>query len=599
MGYWRLIHCCILLATIVFLPQNVFGKPLHGIAMHGKPALAPDFSHFPYANPDAPTGGTLTQTVTGGFDSLNPFIIKGRAAAGLHLTHDRLMARSWNEPFSLYPLVAKSVELADDRSQITFYLNEEAHFHDGHSIDVGDIMATIDVMRQFGHPSARQNYGLISDIRTNGGHEITLTLSDDRTRETALILAMMPVLPAHQLSAREFNKTTLDPILGSGPYRIQSAEAGRSIVYERVDDYWAADLPVNRGHFNFHQIEFDYYRDDSIARQAFIAGEANFKRIWDGLAWAKKYNRDQIGVTFEQLDHHRPEWRRSIILNTRRTPFDDIRVRQAFDLAFNFDWINKHLFAGVYQRIASYFPNSELAATGLPSEDELAILTPYAEYLSPETFGPAYTPPVTDGGGPVAHRNNLRRAMDLLNNAGWKIIDGRMTNGQGRQMMLEILLNDPTQEKIALEFARSLDRLGISAKVRTVDSAEYITRMDQFDFDITINKWISTLSPGAEQVSYWGSTAADISGTKNYAGIKNPAVDSMIDHMVSAQTRDKLITATHALDRVLTHGHYTIPLYYLGKDLVAYDDAINRPSDTPLYGLVIETWWMDADPPSN
>ena len=376
---------------------------------------------------------------------------------------------------------------------------------------------------------------------------------------------------------------------------VASVDPGRSVTLERVRDYWGRDLPLIAGHHNFDIIRYDYYRDEGVSLEAFKAGEYDFRRETDATRWAAGYDFPAArngGVVLETIAHGRPEWVRGLIFNTRRPMFEDRRVREALAHAFDFEWMNRTLFSGSFKRIDSFYPNSDLAADGPPGEAELALLEPFRDVLPPEVFQADYRPPTTDGSGMRGLRRNLRHAGELLDEAGWPVRDGvRVDAGTNRPFEFEILLRDPSDEKIALEFARALDRLGITARVRTVDSAQYTARLEAFDFDMTLNRWISTLSPGNEQVYYWGSEAADQPGSRNYPGIRNPAVDALAESLAEAATREELVSRVHALDRVLTWGHYMIPLYYLGEDRFAYWSHLRRPGTVPVYGTVIETWW--------
>jgi microcin C transport system substrate-binding protein len=414
-------------------------------------------------------------------------------------------------------------------------------------------------------------------------------------REMPLIMGLMPILPEHAWRGREFDRTMLEPPLGSGPYRVARFEPGRTIVYERVPDYWGRDLPVNRGQYNFAEIRYDYYRDDGVALEAFKADAYDFRRETDPTKWATGYDfpaaRDDR-VKLELLPHGRPEPMRALIFNTRRLQFADRTVRDALSYALDFEWMNRTLFHGAYRRTASYYPNSELAASGPPGPAELAVLEPLRDKLPPEVFGPAYVPPTTDGNGPSGLRANLRKAQELLASAGWTVRDGHLRIAQGAAFEFEILLVSSSDEKVALEFARALQRIGVTARVRTVDSAQYQARLEAFDFDMTLNRWASTLSPGNEQLYYWGSAAADWQGSRNYAGIRSPAVDALAESLAAAVDRDDLVARVRALDRALTWGHYVIPLYHLTADHVAYWSRLKRPAVTPVYGMVIDAWWM-------
>lgn len=569
---------------------------LHALAMHGAPKYGPDFKHLDYANPDAPKGGALKRAVTGSFDSLNKHIVTGsNTSDGLELIEDKLMQRVWDEPFTLYGLVAESIDIPEDRSWITFHINPEARFHDGERMDAQDLVFSYEMYREHGHPVRRRVYGFVDKVTVIDDQTVRFDFGEGHDAETALILAMMPVLPSHYWTEESFQKTTLAPPLGSGPYRIAKVDPGREIVYERVKDYWAKDHPVNVGHYNFDTITYSYYRDDNVALEAFKAGEYDLRREGDAAKWHTGYDFPDIDsgdVLREELAHGRPEYVRSLIFNTRRAPFNDRKVREALQYALDFEWMNTHLFHGAFRRIDSFFPNSSLAATGAPEGEERRILEEHIADLPEDVLGKPWTPPKTDGSGPPGMRQNLRTASALLKEAGWIVKDSKRVNAEtGRPFSFEILLGDPNDEKIAMQFARALQRLGIDATIRTVDSAQFTGRLDSFEYDMTVFRWVNSLSPGNEQVNYWGSAAAERHGSRNYPGVSSPAIDAIAESIARAPGRDALVARARALDRALQWGFYTIPLYYLGHDLVAYRARLGRPDTTPLYGMVVETWW--------
>lgn len=537
--------------------------------MVGEPKYGPDSPHIAYANPDAPKGGTLRQAAIGSFDTVNPYNIKGRMAVGLDLVTDRLMSRVWDEPFTMYPLIAEKVDVPDDRSSATFTLNPKARFHDGSPITADDVMFSFETLREFGRPNMRRIYKLASAKKLDD-RRVTFNFGEGYDRETVMIFAMMPILSKTYWTGKQFDSTTLTPALGSGPYKVTSVDPGRQIVYERVKDYWAADLLPNRGHNNFDRIIYDYYRDDSVAFEAFKAGNANFRREWDASLWRNGYGFPAVKngrVTQDILKHGRPDRVRAFIFNTRRAPFDDIRVREAMDLLFDFDWVNTSLYHGEYKRINSYFPNTELAAQN-------------------------------DAPAAKDKRADMRRADMLLKEAGWVIKNGRRVNDKtGKAFDFEILLDDPGNEKVALALVRNLERMGIAARVRVLDSAAFRGRLNDYDYDMTLYFWLSTLSPGTEQYLYWSCEAAKEPGRWNYAGVCDPSIDTLSKSIASAQTRDELVGRVKSLDSALMAGHYMIPLYYNPQDYVAYWAPIKRPETVPLYGLVIETWWMGGATP--
>ena len=582
-------------------PKAANAIPMHAIAMHGDPAYPPGFTHFAYVNPDAPKGGTLRQAVTGGFDTLNPHVVKGIPALGLGFVFETMMTRSWDEPFSLYGLLAESLEVPEDRSAAAFHLNPAARWHDGTPVTAADVLFSLEVQRIHGTPNRRQFYAKVTSAEAPDDRTVRFTFApgpDGRyDREMPLLMGLMPIHSKTWWAGRAFERTILDPPMGSGPYRVKQAEAGRRIVYERVAGYWGRDLPSRRGLFNFDALDFTYYRDDSVALEAFKAGQGDVRRESDPAKWATGYDGPALRegrIVLEELPHRRPDFARGLIFNTRRPLFRDIRVRQALGLATDFTWIGKTLFHGVLTRTASYYPNSELAAQGLPGPDEAKVLEPFRDRLPPELFTRPFTLPQTDGSGPAGARGNLREALRLLGEAGWRVRDGRLVDGAGSPFAFEILLGNPADERVALEYARSLERLGIAATVRTVDNAQYQARLDSFDFDMTLRWWISSLSPGNEQLYYYGSEAAEQTGSRNYPGIRDPVVDAIAASIAEARTREDLVARVRALDRVLLWGHYMVPLFHSPVDRMARWSRLKRPEATPLYGPLVESWWAEG-----
>jgi ABC-type oligopeptide transport system substrate-binding subunit len=587
-----LILSALLLLLAAPAPAQESG-PAPGLAMHGAPKYAPGFAHLDYVNPAAPKGGTLRQAALGTFDTVNPFSLKGVPAEGLSLVYDRLMARVWDEPFTLYPLIAERADVPEDRGSITFHLDPRARFSDGSAITADDILFSFETMRASGRPNMQRVYKLVDKAEKLDARTIRFTLSPAHDRETVMILAMMPVLSKAWWSGRTFDMTTLDIPVSSGPYKIAEIDPGHRIVLARDPDYWAKDLPVNRGQYNFGRMVFDYYRDDTVALEAFKAGATDLRREYDIGKWMRSYDFPALsrgGVVKEQIAHSRPEKVKSFIFNTRRAPFNDRRVREALNYVLDYDWINQNLFFGQYRRITSYFPNSYLAASGLPDAEELELLAPYKNELPPETFGPAWTPPPDATQADL--RANLLKADALLKEAGWIVKDGRRVSAKtGKPFSFEILLSDVGDEKIALAFIRSLRRLGIAAQVRLMDAAAFRGRLNSFDFDIVLYYWINTLSPGSEQMLYWSCEAAKQQGRFNYAGICNPAIDALARRIAAVRTKEELIDSVHALDRALMWGFYIVPLHYLGADDVAYRRFVGHPARAPIYGMVLESWW--------
>ena len=562
-----------------------------GLAMHGSPKHTSQSERLEYTSPMAEKGGTVTYAAIGTFDSLNPFAIKGTAANGLHLIYDRLMARAWDEPFTLYPLIARGYEVAEDRSWITFYLNPAARFSDGRPVTVDDVVFSLETLREDGRPNMRRVYDLVDNISHPAPDAVRFDLKDGYDRETVMILAIMPVLSKDFWKDRKFNASILEQPVTSGPYTVAALDPGSRIVFERNPDYWGKDLLANRGLHNYDRIVFDYYRDKNIAYEAFQAGEISFWREDDASRWIRALeNNKSKNIISKAFPHKRPERVQALIFNTRRPPFDDIRVRKAMEMAFNAGWINKTLYYDQFKRIDSYFPNSELAATGTPSGKELEILRALENELPSSVFGPAYEPTANKDRREL--RKNLREASDLLEKAGWIVKNGERINQKtGEVFEFEVILNDKKKEKIGLALARNLERLGITAKLRVLDSSAFIGRLNSYDYDMVLHFWLSTLSPGTEQILFWGCEAAQQEARWNFAGICNPAIDAISKQIAFSKTREELVVLTRALDRALTHGYYMIPLFYRGEDWVSYQNQLNHPEYTPLYGLVQESWW--------
>ncbi len=585
------------LALSAGLPVPVAHASEHAVAIRAQPKYPPGFSHFDYVDPDALKGGTVRlAAVRRTFDSFNPFILKGSAAAGIDQTFDTLAEGSLDEPNTAYGLVAERIEIAPDGGSVTFHLRPEARFHDGSPIRPEDVIWTFQTLKTKGHPFYRAYYASVREARKVGAAGVRFVFADGTNQELPAILGQLPVLSERYWSGREFARTTLEPPLGSGPYRVVRFEPGRFVEYERVKDYWARDLPLNRGRHNFDRLRYDYYRDDTVALEAFKAGEYDLRQENNSKLWATGYDSPALraGLIRKELIPHRlPAGMQGFIYNTRRPVFRDRRVRAALAWAFDFEWTNKHLFYGQYRRSTSYFTNSELAATGLPSPEELAILEPYRGRIPEEVFTRPYEPPATDGSGNI--RGNLRTALRMLREAGWEVRDGKLVEKRsGRPFEFEILLVSPAFERIVLPFRKNLERLGIEARIRTVDPAQYKQRLDRFDFDMVVGNFGITLSPGNEQRDFWKSDRADLPGSRNLAGVRDPVVDELVELVVSAPDRKTLIHRTRALDRVLLWGHYVIPNWYIDKFRVAYWDVFGRPAvKERLYGLGFDTWWID------
>jgi microcin C transport system substrate-binding protein len=562
--------------------------------MYGDVRYAPGFTHFDYAVARAPKGGTVTLAALGTFDSLNAFILKGMAPAGLGRVFDTLMVGSADEPFTQYGLVAETVETTADRSWVAFTLRPEARFNDRTPITVDDVVWTFHTLKRSGHPFYRAYYRHVTGARPAGPRRVLFSFADGTNRELPLIVGQMPVLPKAWWAARDFERTTFEPPLGSGPYRVESVDRGRSITYRRVRDYWAAHLPVNAGRFNFDVIRYDYYRDRTVALEAFTAGLYDFRTENSAKDWATGYDVPAVRdgrIRREEIPNELPTGMQGFVFNTRRTVFADPRVRYALAHAFDFEWTNRYLFYGAYTRTESYFSNSELAARGLPGPAERAVLEPFRDRIPREVFTRPYHPPSTEPGG---LRPNLLRALEWLEDGGWVVRDFRLVHARtGRPMTFEILLDDPTWERIALPFVANLERLGVDARVRTVDSAQYQYRLDHFDFDMTVGVFPQSLSPGNEQRDYWSRAAARTPGSRNLAGVADPVVDELIAQAVAAPDRPALAARVRALDRVLLWGHYVIPQWHIKTFRVAYWTRLGRPPVTPPFDLGFDTWWIE------
>ena len=569
-------------------------QPVHGVAMHGDLRYGPDFEHFSYADPNAPKGGTLTLSAIGSFDSLNPYILKGSPASGLGLLFETLTVQSLDEPFSEYGLLAETIEMPEDRSWVAFTLRPEARWHDGEPVTVDDVIFSLETLKTKGHPFYRTYYANIVKAEEDGERRVKMTFDDSVNRELPLIAGQMPILPKHYYEGVDFEKTTLEPPIGSGPYTIDRFEAGRSIVYERVRDYWGADLPVNRGRYNYDQVRYEYFRDANVALEAFKAGEYDIRIENTSKLWATAYTGPAFDAGFivrEEIPHERGTGMQGFVFNTRKDKFADPKVRQALAYAFDFEWTNKNLFYGQYERTGSYFSNTELAATDLPDEAELELLEPFRNRLPEEVFTASYEPPATDGSG--NNRRNLRTALQLLEEAGWTVDGGKLRNASGATMDFEILLVSPAFERVVGPFVKNLQRLGIDATVRTIDTAQYQNRLDAFDFDVVVTSWGQSLSPGNEQRNFWSTEAADTPGSRNLPGIKDPVIDALIDQIIRAPSREALVTATRALDRALLWGHYVIPHWHIRVTRAASWNKFSRPETEPRFGLDLFTWWVD------
>ena len=571
-------------------------EKVHGIAMHGTPKYSSNFTHLDYVNPNAPKGGTVKFGSYGSFDNLNRVAFKGSKAAGLGYVNDTLMRRVWDEAFSLYGLIAEKVELPEDRSSITFYLNSNATFHDGSPITQDDVLFSLETFQTKGTPNQKKTYGKVIKTELIGKNGIKMIFENNEDKELPLIIAgFLPIIPKKFYENLDVTKTFLEIPLGSGPYQVDSLDPGRQIKYKRVEDYWAKDLPVNKGLYNFDSIIYDYYKDSNVLVEAFKVGEYDFRREYNVKRWLSEYDFKAVKngeVILTEMNNDRPVGMNGLVMNTRRDIFNNRNVRLALSYAYDHEWINKTIYQNAYVRTDSYFDNSPLASSGLPSKNELELLNIWKNEIPAEVFTETFTPPITDGSG--NDRKNLLKAKDILEKEGWFVENGKLIK-DGQEFKFEFLIVSPSDEKIALAYQSNLKKLGITMDVRTVDSSQYQERLLSYDFDMIKRYWGVSLSPGNEQQFYWGSEVGQKDGSRNYPGINSPAVDALIEKLISATNREELTTAIHALDRVLLWGHYVVPLYHSNKDRIAYWDFFEYPDEIPLYGIVIESWWINKD----
>ncbi len=570
----------------------------HGLSLFGEFKYPHHFTHFEYADPNAPKGGTISFAAIGTFDNLNPFILKGVAATGATLPFDSLLATSFDEPDTAYGLIAQSIELAKDRSWARFVLNPKARWHDGTAITADDVVFTFETLMEKGHPSYRILYGDVAGVQKLSEREVKFSITNSQNRKLPLLIGALQIISKAYYTENEFDKTSLTPPLGSGPYRIESLDAGRSITYRRVADYWAKDLPVKAGRHNFDTQRWDYYRDRTIMVEALKAGEFDWHEEFTSKTWMNAYKGlpaiDAGAMIKKVLPDNTPSGVQAFFLNTRREKLKDERVRRALSYAFDYEWTNKNIFYGLYKRMASYFENSDLAARGLPEGAELVLLEPYRGRVPEGVFTSAFKPPTTDGSG--HNRKNLRQAGKLLEAAGWVLQDGtRVSAANGEALTFEILYFSPSFERVFGPYARNLERLGIAVSLRLVDPSQYIKRLEDHDFDITTQRFVQQLSPGAELWDYFGSASADQRGTRNLAGIMDPVVDELIGKILAAPDRGSMKVAARALDRVLLWGHYIVPQWYKGSHGLVYWNKFSRPETLAEFSLSLDTWWFDAE----
>jgi peptide/nickel transport system substrate-binding protein len=586
------------LACALSLPATA-AEPTHGLAMHGAPALAPDFDHFPYADPGAKKGGRLSVGIPGTFDSLNPFNLKsGSAAQGLvGNVFQSLMARSADEPFTLYPLIARSIETNADRSRVTFHLDPRAHFSDGAPVTSADVVFSFNLLKEKGRPQQRAAYGLAKSIEAPDDHTVRFDLTGVGDRELPLILAIMPVLPKHRTDVERFSDATLAKPIGSGPYVIEDAKAGARMLLKRDPNYWGADLPSQRGFYNFDEIDIQYFRDGNSLFEAFKAGLLDYRDETSTTRWSTGYDFPALRegrVVKEALKNDNPKGMEGFVFNTRKPMFQDVRLREALGMMFDFEWVNANLFSGLYTRTKSFFDESELSSSGRPaSEAERKLLAPFPNAVREDILEGRWRPPVNDGTG--RDREMAKRALALLESAGYRV-DGGALKKDGEPVAFEIMVKDRNQERLALIYASSLQRIGVEARVRLVDEVQYQRRRQKFDFDMMIGQWLASASPGNEQRMRWGSASAAQEASFNLAGAKSDAIDALIAALLAARSHEDFVTATRAYDRVLLSGFYVVPLYHASEQWIAHSTAIARPERlpryaSPLFGPTLESWW--------
>ncbi|WP_172982715.1 extracellular solute-binding protein [Roseovarius bejariae] len=598
-----------LAATLFLLLSGTLpghAEKAHGIAMYGQPALPPDFVSLPYANPEAPKGGKVVTGNVGSFDSLNPFILKGSAPWQLrYLTHESLMGRSWDEPFTLYGLLAESIETGPNREWVEFTLREEARFSDGAPVTVEDAIWSYEVLGTQGHPRYRAFWDKVETIEQTGARSLRLTFNED-DRELALIAGLRPILQKSQWQGKDFSEGTINDIpLGSAPYVVEDFEVGRHVVLKRNPDYWGRDLPLRQGVHNFDEIRIEFYGDNTVLKEAFKAKAVSYIREFNAERWQNQYDFPAVQsgeIVLSEIPHRKPSGMTGFVMNTRNAPLDDWRVRSALIHAFNFEYINDTLTGGRQPRITSYFSGSDLAMQPGPAKGPVRdLLAPFSDSLLPGTLEGYELP---KGDGSKRNRRNLRRAMDLLNEAGWTVQDGLLRNAAGEAMELTVLLQQDAliQQATAIMdiYARALERLGITLTVQSTDKAQYNERQRVYDFDLTFARWSLSLSPGNEQLYYWGSKAADQPGSRNLMGMKSPAAEAMVRTMLTATTFEEFTAAVRALDRVLISGRYVIPIHSYAVGRIAHLRELRYPQDRlPIYGdgigFLPTVWWHEAD----
>ena len=610
----RKAACSILLAPAALALATSRGtgepiRPRHALAMHGEPAMPEGFSHFRYANPVAPKGGRLALGWIGTFDSLNPFIVNGIPPFGMRgafiiignmitgTVVESLMTRSHDEPFTLYGLVARTVETDAARSYVTFNLNPTASFSDGKSVTPADVVFSWHILRDKGRPNYRTYYNKVAKAEIAGEHSVRFDLTGANDRELPMILGLMPVLARHTINPDSFDESSLTPLIGSGPYVVGAVDPGRTLTLKRNPNHWGRDLAVNRGFYNFDEIRVEYFRDSNAHHEAFVRGLFDVRTETDPGRWQTGYDVPPVRdgrIVKETFTTALPKPTFYYVFNTRRDVFKDVRVREAISTLFDFDWVNQNLYFGLYGRAASYFPASELSALGRPADArERELLKPFPGAVRTDVLEGTWSPPAGDGSG--RDRAALRRALALFKEAGYELRGTELIERKsGQPLGFELMVSGREEERLAVNFASQLKRAGITLRIRMVDAVQYEGRRIRFDFDMIRYRWDQSLSPGNEQAFYWSSAAADAEGTRNYMGVKSPAVDAMIAHIIRAQDRAEVVAAVRALDRAMISGFYTLPLFYLPNQWAARWTTIERPEASSQSGYVPETWWRKS-----
>ena len=600
-------HCVLILFAGLFIATAPAAAsadgPAFGVSLYGAPKYGPASTHFDWANPDAPKGGTLKLEGFGTFDTLNPFIVKGvppvavvTYESAIGYLYEPLMMQSLDEPFAEYGLVAESIDVAPDRASATFQIRKEARFSDGSPITPDDVIWSFNTLTRPGMPLYHDYFANVVKAEKVSDRGVRFIFKDGNDRELPLIIGQLPVLSKAYWSTHDFDKTTLDPPVGNGPYQVESLDPGRSITFRRVKNWWGDKLTLTRGLYNFDRITIDYYRDDTVALEAFKAGAYDFRQEQSSKNWAIGYDSPALSAKQflkEGLPEGNPQPMEGYVFNIRKDLFKDRRVRQALEYLFDFEWSNKTLFYNAYTRARSFWNNSELGSSGLPAGPELALLEKYRGHIPDEVFTTEFKPPVTDGSGNI--RDGLREALHLFEAAGWSLKNNQLTNDKtGQVFEFDILLNNPAFERVTLPYIQNLQRIGIAAHLRTIDTSQYVNRVQNFDYDVIFGIWGQSPSPGNEQREMWSSAAADRPGSQNYIGLEDPVVDELVEQILNVKDYEQLKTVTHALDRVLLEGHYLVPGWYLSSQRVAYWSKLHHPALMPKYAPdFLDAWWMD------